>query len=117
MSVEVRGIWGRIDGWLAENAPRSEMPGPADAQSVRDLEARIGMRLPGEAGESLLVHNGSDIAQLIPPNYCLHGVAGIEKNVLQCELPLSGGRSFFAHCASGEDSDARGCEEWPHRKV
>ncbi|MFF3095758.1 SMI1/KNR4 family protein [Streptomyces cyaneofuscatus] len=94
MSFDVGQNWLRIETWLSREAPRDALPGPASLEDVEELEARIGVQLPDDVRESLLRHNGTDVVQLVPPNYCLHGTKGMQEKYLSPQFPYRGDRHY-----------------------
>ncbi|GAA1385522.1 hypothetical protein GCM10009639_08230 [Kitasatospora putterlickiae] len=56
---DVRQAWGRVTGWLERHAPGvfAALGGPGDPAAVSAVEARLGLELPGEARQWILLND------------------------------------------------------------
>lgn len=79
MAVSVTPVWLRIEAWLNAHAPRTfaSLPGPAEPTAIAEADEAPGMRFPRALVESLLRHDGTDHATLLPSIWVLHGVRGL----------------------------------------
>ena len=64
----VRDSWGRIDAWLARNAPDLVllMRDGATPEAVADAEKALGVEFPDAVRASYAIHDGSEIMSLFP---------------------------------------------------
>jgi cell wall assembly regulator SMI1 len=60
LRMTVRQSWTRIEEWLLENAPpiRKSLRPPAKEDALDKLQSKLGMSLPKDFAESLLIHDG-----------------------------------------------------------
>jgi cell wall assembly regulator SMI1 len=56
----LESIWGRIDAWLARQAPDilADLNPPASPEALSDTEARIGRELPEDVRATFQIHDG-----------------------------------------------------------
>ncbi len=59
-TADIAGLWSRLESWAEKNAPAMlAKPAPgATAEEIASLEQSMGLRLPADLRESLLIHNG-----------------------------------------------------------
>ncbi|MCX4578742.1 SMI1/KNR4 family protein [Streptomyces sp. NBC_01571] len=69
MTSSTAGSWNRIEAWLAEHAPHTfaRLGPPADPAEITAAEQTIGSPFPDPLRESLLRHDGTEHAVLLPP--------------------------------------------------
>ncbi|MCI3270505.1 Lsr2 family DNA-binding protein [Streptomyces cylindrosporus] len=81
---DVREAWGRVTAWLERNDPETlaALGGPGNHAAIREAELRMGLDLPGELRQWLLV-NDIDAGRRPDGQACL--VA------LGCEMDIPGG--------------------------
>src|SRR5205085_1061202 len=63
----MKAVWERIEAWLGENAPKAlaDLRPPASPQALAELEARLGMPVPADLREWLLIHDGQPPDSLV----------------------------------------------------
>ncbi|RLV04386.1 SMI1/KNR4 family protein [Streptomyces griseocarneus] len=71
--------WARIETWLREHAPASsrQLAPPAARTAIAAAEDRLGTSFPQPLVESLLRHDGTDLATVLPWGACLLGTEDI----------------------------------------
>ncbi len=97
--MSVTSAWEKIERWLALYAPEEELPGPADQSDLTRLYDRIGVQLPPDVEQSLLRHNGSGLAEVIPPGYAVYGVEDIAGKYLDRPF-CKGAESLYVSIAN-----------------
>ncbi|MDX3134669.1 SMI1/KNR4 family protein [Streptomyces europaeiscabiei] len=81
MTSSINESWSRIEVWLAENAPRTfaKLAPPAEPSAITAAEEAIGLTFPDPLTESLLRHDGTGYAVLLPPFWMPSSTHGILK--------------------------------------
>ncbi|MBL8923173.1 MAG: SMI1/KNR4 family protein [Myxococcaceae bacterium] len=61
-AVDVRGAWARLEAWFAAHRPDLDLTlrPPATAKAIAAAEKKLGVALPADFRESLLVHDGQE---------------------------------------------------------
>jgi cell wall assembly regulator SMI1 len=74
MTEGIGVVWAGIEAWLRAKAPRTfrTLNPPANADTLADLERRLGLELPGELTASMRRHNGADNT-LVGPGFSFPG--------------------------------------------
>ncbi|MFG3260395.1 SMI1/KNR4 family protein [Streptomyces sp. NPDC048172] len=82
MTPTITDSWARIETWLAAHAPATfaALAPPAKPERIAAAEEAIGLAFPEPLKESLLRHDGSADASVLPPFWSLLGAEAVEEN-------------------------------------
>lgn len=81
MPSPITESWYRMETWLAENAPHTfaKLGPPAEPAAITAAETAIGLTFPDALAESLLRHDGTNHAVLLPPFWMPLSTHGIRE--------------------------------------
>ncbi|MEI5522360.1 SMI1/KNR4 family protein [Streptomyces brasiliscabiei] len=113
MTASITESWSRIEAWLAENASGTfaKLAPPAEPAAIVAAEEAIGLAFPDSLTESLLRHDGTGHAVVLPPFWMplsTHSIVEVWK--MRTEIYAS----IFADAQDGNAEAEYG--PWWHRK-